>query len=196
MHVFEYFEGDKTDWVYEAQYEMYEYVSSTIGRIIRNHFIDSSKARIYFRPVQIEAFRLNENNDHRIIQEAHDLIAAVFRYRYKQGQFRKELFDLNNEQLKDYFDDLYIDTDFLAKIPEDAWYLTKSWRTYAIDFVGKNYDIIRELGYVIFLYDPETQREERNTAINNISLSVIKENMDVPWLGFYHEMRTQILLSQ
>lgn len=191
-----YFKGDDVGWIYDAQNEMYKYSSSTMRSIIRTRFLEYSWANIYLRPEIIKKYRKQENLDRRILQTAHDLIAAVFRYRYTQGEFRKELFDLDNKKLQDYFDNIYIDTDFLSKIPEVGWHITKSWNLFLVEFLNSNYSVIRELAYVLFTFDATTQREECNHALENASLAILKENLDIPWLGHLNEMKTRIKMEQ
>jgi hypothetical protein len=164
-------------------------------RIIRTRFLEYSWANIYLRPEIIEKYSKQENNDHRKLQAVHDLIAAAFRYRYKQGECRKELFDVDNDQFVKYFDNIYVDTNFLSKIPKVSWYITKSWHLFLVQFLNSNYAVIRELAYVLFTLDATTQREECNIALENASLAVIKANLDIPWAGHLDEMNTKIKLK-
>lgn len=195
MIVVPYFEGDKSNQITKVQFEMYSYVSDSMRSVVRYHFLDHNSARKFFSPEQIVVYLKNENRDHRIMQGAHDLIAAVFRYRYKQGQFRKELFD-SNKQIIDYFKRIYVNIDFLSRVPEEWWYLTKSWHSYAVESFNIHYDLIREMGYAHFVFDLDTQREERRIAEYNAACAIIKRNLDVPWTGHLHELQQNIMLSE
>jgi len=193
MLVYNYFKGDTKNWVTDVQDEMYSYVSSSLNGILRNHYIHYNTARIYFRPEQIEGFKADENNDHRILQGSHDLLAAVFRYKCQQGEFNKSLFDDTNEQLRVYFNRLYIDIDFFNRIPKLYWYLTKAWHTFATTELNDNKDLIRELARAHFVYNRELDREECQLAVDNASREIIKAHLDIPWEGIFHEWQISLI---
>lgn len=193
MLVYSYFKGDETNWVTEIQFEMYSYVSGSLRGILRDYYINSSLARIYFSPDQIEGFKNDENDDHRIIQGAHDLLAAVFRYKCRQGEFNKMVFDDTNEQLRIFFDRLYVDIGFFNRIPKQYWHLTKAWYTFATTELNANEDLIRELARARFVYNQELQREECHLAITNASKEIIKSHLDLPWEGLFQEWQMSFL---
>jgi hypothetical protein len=181
MLVYEYFEKDNNKAIINLQYEMYSYSISTIFEEIKRIYLDNKYSILYLSKDEIEKIRKIDTCDHRLIQNAHDIIAAVFRFQEKNGIFEKELFDKNNNEIKSLFDSIYMDIKFLEKIPCDYWNLAYKWHIYLLDILRKNISLVHELILSTITYSNSPQNELKWIAAER-ARTLIKEQYDeIPW---------------
>ena len=181
MLVYSYFEGDDDDAMKNLQYEMYEYSISTV--IEKMKYINLSNPNIiqYFSKDIMKLFRRTESFDHRPIQGTHDIIAATFRFKVKNGGFDNEVPDKKNDEIKSLFRSIYIDTDFLNNIPVDYWNLAYKWHKYLIDTI-KELSLIHEPLICALLFSITSQAEKLSAAADEAT-SIIKHiHNDIPWI--------------
>jgi hypothetical protein len=183
MLCYEYFNGDINESLFNMQHEMYTYSVSSIIEEIKRIYLDNRYTTLYLTPEEIELYRTSEKRDHRLIQSAHDIIAAVFRYKHKNGDFEKELFDDADNSALNYFGNIYIDTDFLQKISNTHWHLTLKWHKFLMEILSKNIYAVRELVMAIVVYPNSEQYNSQDcwTASHNAARLLKEDYPEIPW---------------
>jgi len=180
MLVYTYFEGDDNEPLKDLQHEMYDYSISTIIEEVKAYYLNNKCASRYFSNDEGEIFSKKESFDHRLIQDTHDMIAAVFRYQVKTGVFDYELPEKNGKDIKSLFRGIYIDTDFLDRIPVDYWTLTYKWYKYLDNTVRENESVLENLLYAL-VYSITPKRKQA-FAFASVAKSIIRyKNNRVPW---------------
>jgi hypothetical protein len=174
MLVFEYFLGDNNDDLKDLQSAMYSYSISTIFSEIKRLYLDNPFTELYLSPDEIKSFYSIENYDHRLIQGVHDHIAAVFRFQAKEGIFEKDLFEKENADIKDFFSNIYRDTDFLKIIPDRLWFLTVRWYNFILEFLVKNKPVARHIALAILVYSSNTDKNKQRWESADKAIYFIK----------------------
>ena len=183
MLVYSYFFNDNDEKLKDLQHSMYSYTISTIFTEIKNVYLDNPYAILYFSDEEDkDKIRRIEGFDHRLVQKAHDKIAAVYRYKTKEGDFEKELFEtISNDDIKSLFDDTYFDTLFLDKIPLDYWYYAYKWYFFILETIRNNIHLVRELILATLKYRKPSQKELAWEAANHAAEIVKDKNKEIPW---------------
>jgi hypothetical protein len=182
MLVFEYYTDDNNEKLKDLQFAMYSYSISTIIGEVERIYMDNPYTELYLSAADIEQVKSIKHHDHRLIQGAHDILAAVFRYKAREGEFEKELFDGGNEEIKQYFEFIYVDLDFFEKIPVDLWFLTIKWHEFIIENIKENIPLVHELlnAVIKFYSGPGTNKNQWEAAHN--AVEIIKEKYSgIPW---------------
>lgn len=178
------FEGDQNIKITEMQYLFSDYCISSIFSHIKNIYLGES-ARIYLSSQEISKIRVIRETPHYRLKQIHDIIAAVFRYKYSNGEFRKELFEESNDIIKLYFESHYIDTLWLKHISIDYWYLNKKWLEFFLETIEKWHELLYELGNIMFrsCINEVEDYELINLSINN-AVRIIKDRYYyIPWIA-------------
>ena len=183
MWVDERFKGyvDNCHWLMKMQDTMYSYIISTIFEKTKEMFIFNKYVDLYLTEDTQNKIRQISSFDHRLIQSSHDTLAAVFRYKYLQGEFQKELFEQNNYSvIRDFFAIQYVDTDFLDKTDKEYWCYTKKWYDFVLDEL-KNISLIRALAFAVLIYSERNDSKNSQKAEWN-AVSVIQQKYyEIPW---------------
>jgi len=182
MIVYSYFFNDNDEKLKDLQHSMYSYTISTMFEKIKNVYLDNRYANLYFSDEEKESIKNIEGFDHQLVQDAHDKIAAVFRYKAKEGDFAKELFETkSNDEIKSFFDATYVDTLFLNEIPLDYWYYAYKWHYFILETIRNNLSLVRELVLATLVYIEPTQKELAWEAANHAAEIIKDKNKEIPW---------------
>jgi hypothetical protein len=181
MLVYEYFENDNNEALMDLQYEMYSYSISTIFEEIKRIYLDNQYTILYLSKDEIEKIKKIDSFDHRLVQSAHDIMAAVFRFQEKKGIFEKELFEQDNSEIKELFRNIYIDIKFLEKIPCDYWHLAYKWHGYLLDILRKNILLVQELILSTITYSNSPQNELKWLAAERAGRLIKEQYDEIPW---------------
>jgi hypothetical protein len=183
MLCYEYFNGDTNESLFNMQHEMYTYSVSSIIEKIKSIYLDNRYTALYLTPEEVDLYRTNENEDHRLIQSVHDINAAVFRYKHKIGEFEKELFDDTENDALNYFGNIYIDTDFLQNIPNTHWHLTLKWHKFLIETLSEKFSVVKELVMAILVYPNSEQHNSQDCWVASYNAArLLKEDYpEIPW---------------
>jgi hypothetical protein len=181
MLVYSYFDGDNDEALKDLQYEMYSYSISTIFTHIKQIYLDNKYTILYLSDNEIEHLNKINGFSHHLLQSAHDMLAAVFRYKAKEGAFEKELFDESNDNIKYLFSTVYIDTLFLDNIPGNYWHIAYKWHEFIIKSIRNNMPLARELVLALFKFiNPSENNKAKNAA--DRTFSIIKDQYnEIPW---------------
>jgi hypothetical protein len=177
MLVFPYFEGDNNKTLMDLQYEMYDYSISTIFEKVKQIYLENRYSVLYLSEEEKEKIKSVDNFDHRLIQKTHDILAAIFRFKMKEGLYEKELFENDKDSTKEFFDSIYRDTDFLDKLPPKYWYLTEKWFCFIVDTIRDSIPLVKELALAMLKYDRQSAWESANRAAEIL----INQYKDIPW---------------
>jgi len=177
------YKNDNNKIVEEIQYQFYSYCNSTIFDLIKISVLDKEYCKLYFDNIERENMREIDSCDHRLLQTCHDSLAAVFRYYVSIGKYESLIFEISNQEIRSFFDSIYVDTKFLDVIDEKYWFLNKYWYDFVIDEINSNYDMVRELAKATLIYSKgDDNRELRWKSSYNAANSVKDKYFNVPWL--------------
>ena len=182
MLIYEYFKDDNNSILKEIQFEMYSYSISTIFTEIKRIYLDNKYAILYLSTDEIEKYKNIDSFDHRIIQNTHDMIAAVFRFLVKDDVFEKDLFEKDNEQIKSLFNNIYTDTNFLDNIQNDYWHFAYKWHGYLIDYINKNIPLVHELVLSTLIYNNTPQKKLAFEAAERARILIKNQHNDILWI--------------
>jgi len=182
MLVYDYFKEDNNSLLKEIQYEMYSYSISTIFTEIKRIFLDNKYTILYLSTDEIEKYKNIDSFDHRLIQNTHDIIAAVFRFLVKDGVFEKDLFEKDNDQIKSIFNNIYIDTIFLNNIQNNYWHFAYKWHSYLNDYINKNIPLVHELVLSTLIYKDTQQNKLAWEASERARILIINQHNEIPWI--------------
>jgi hypothetical protein len=182
MLVFSYFDGDDNENLKDMQYEMYSYAISTIFEEVQQMYLYNSFSILYLSEEEIRKADEITRYDHRMIQTAHDVIAAVFRFRAQEGIFEKGLFEEDNDQIKESYRWIYRDTNFLENILHNYLHYTVKWWTFIIDTVKRNIPLVRELVLATRLKCNDDSGEGAWEAAARAGDIIKEKHGEIPWL--------------
>ena len=158
---------------------MYNYISNSIRGIIDEHYYLSADKKIFLDEKEIEFMRNSNDNDHRIVQNAHDVLAAIFRWQVFNGQITASIFP-TNEEIKKFFETQYIDTSFLDNISEECHYLCLQWYNFATNETSTDRDLIRTLGKA--LYPKNEEEKSKRWEYSSLAANILKTKYsDIKW---------------
>ena len=178
------FKGDTTGAVHEMQFDMYSYASSTIFEEVSKLYLCNQYVNLYIPESILKIYKDIKQWDHRIIQKSHDSWAAVFRYQFLHGSYKKTLFEDSEKEIIDYHSCYYKDVLFLEKIDKELWYLTKEWRIFLENEVQTNYSITREIAESVLVNNTFIENSDRNkrwAAADNSSKMIKLKYSHIPW---------------
>jgi hypothetical protein len=191
MLVYQRFEDDNDNILMELQYEMYHYSICTIFNEIKRIYLENPYAILYLSKLEIERLRKIDGFDHRLIQDAHDVFAAIFRFQKKEGFYEKELFEEDNDQIKHIFNTAFVDIDFLEKIPDKYWYLALKWHYFLYEILRENIPFTRDLALATLIYYDSFDDRKMAWDAASRAAKLIKEKYDeIPWLEYKDKHKT------
>jgi len=175
------FTNDNYEALKDLQYEMYSYSISTIFTTAQNIYTNNTFSRLYITDDKAETYKSISNYDHRLLQNAHDTLAAVFRYKASEGKFENELFRTDNAEIQKQFASYYCDTNFLNKIPSDNWHYAIKWHDFLYETIKSNISFIKEIVNAT-LINSGIPNDDAWEAASKAS-SIIKEKYkEIPWI--------------
>jgi hypothetical protein len=169
------FAGDTNINLMKLQHELYSEVSFWIVNKAREIYLSAGKI---FDPLDPRVKTVEENKyyDHRTIQHAHDIIAAI--YRQKNQSTQLDMFYLQSSSAKHHQEKYgYCKKD----ISEEVWEHSSTWNLFYMDMVVelcKNSDFVRNVMVATVLspnsdegYIAEKKVQEHILKLNEISLA-------------------------
>lgn len=179
MWVLIVFKNDNNELIKDMQYNFYAYCISTMFNWEKKLITEQRQSLLFYNNLELVKLREIDSFDHRLIQECHDKLAAVFRYDVAHGKYEKKLFEISNDEIREFFNREYIDTEFLDKLDEEYWYLNKHWYDFIIEEMNQNYDMVRELVKANLICKNNTDKWEY--AYN--AANIVKEKYNhIPWI--------------
>ena len=185
MLVYNYFIGDnQRDKLVDLQEIIYSYSISYMFQEIRKIYLLNPFVGLYLDENQIEKLLEIENYDHRLMQIPHDTLAAVFRYKCRQSEYSKELFELNEHEIKTFYQTYFIDTDFLKKIDKEIWYLIKRWLEFLNYAIFNHISMSREIAHSVISFNLQEIDKKKAWKASQNTRSIIKEIYShIPWIA-------------
>jgi hypothetical protein len=186
MLVLEYFRGDDTQSkIVDMQHKMYDYTWTHMRVELSLLYLYNPFAELYYSYQEIYAMERNAQLDHRWLQHPHDFLAAVFRYKFQQGEFERQLFELSENELIEYHKSKFSDIVFLFKIDITRWYLTKRWLDFISSAMRKHLSLSREMANAIYKYNLKQQNLPKIWEASLKTTDIIMELYpEVPWTIF------------
>lgn len=192
MWCFNMFEGDdcghshilseepETD-VMNIQFVMYDYISTSLRREVKYGYFYAYQRKRYFDDEEIVFMEENESHDHRLIQDVHDPLSAVFRWHVFKGIIKPTFFP-TNEEIRDFFDGLYCDVDFLNRVADDRHFLCQQWYDFCVNEISNNDALIRNMGRMLFPRN-EMEQSEKWEYAHKAALIVKRKYDFIKWTG-------------
>jgi len=177
------YKDDNNENLKNIQFEMYSYSVSTIFCKAQRIYTDNFYAYLYLTEDEVQVLKNIDNYDHRLLQYAHDTLAAVFRHQADEGKFENELFGIDNNEIKKQLETYYSDTDFLDKISTDNWHYALKWHDFLLENIEKNIPFIKQIVIATLLSKSNSQNDEAWKAANRAS-DIIKEQYNkIQWVS-------------
>jgi len=104
MLVYDYFTNDNNEAIKNLQHEMYEYSVDTIFTTVRRLFGTSDDTAFDYTFDEIIKLKEIDGFDHRLLQGAHDAIAAIFRYKVQENEAANFPVSIDPDEIQRYFD--------------------------------------------------------------------------------------------
>ncbi len=189
MRVYEMFEGDKyRSYEYDEsikdimniQYEMYSYISSSMRFVVQRKYLYSPQISIFLDNDEIEFMDNNYQSDHRLVQNVHDTLAAIFRWKLLNDGATLSFFPTNAE-IKELFQEKYVDTDFLDSISSEYHCLCKQWYDFSMIETETNSGVIRTMGRMLY---PKNEKEVESRWKNSqLAAKILKDKYSqIKWI--------------
>ena len=174
------FKNDNDESLKELQYSMYKYAISTIFMECKRIYADNHYSLLYLSEDEIFRIKNADSFDHRLIQDLHNIIAAIFRFKLQKEELKEELFNNDINQIKTRFESIYIDTNFLLEIPQKMWHTAYKWHLFIKETICDNISIVREIISATILYkDCKDKKWESAYKARDILKS---KYYKIPWL--------------
>lgn len=165
MWVFPTFHNDRLETIMSIQHEMYYIVADLCKRLIAAKF-KSITASLYLSAEDLETRQraIAADHDHRLFQEFHDALAAVFRHKVQYKQYGVDLFSQpSHESIIRFFTSADCPVEFLARI-EQYYFIEHDGRPMTDS----------ELNYAVVWYRFVTDTLQNNRRFNPALRSLVE----------------------
>ena len=188
MLVNAFFKDDDDEPLKNLQYEMCSFSISAIISEIKNIYLNDTYIVNYWGKNMREKFYRTSSFGHHLIQKTHDIIATIFRYKVKTGDFDIVLPEKNNEEIKSFFGSVNVDTNFLANISIDCLNLSYKWYNYLINTIKELPSYIHLSLVCALLYSIDYLDEKAVDSADDAAYSVKDIHKEIPWMRSEKEL--------
>jgi len=164
----------------DIQFAMYDYISSTIASVVEARLKYADSKTLFLTNEEMYFIEHNVQNDHRLFQHTHDVLAAVFRWKQMFEIKEHVYFKLPNLGIDDFFKQQYIDTDFLNDIDFEHYGVCKEWYDFVNQELEDNDEIICLLRRIRFPKD-QYEVEKRWENCHLVVKSIKKKYSNISW---------------
>lgn len=186
---------DKDKWIANIHLDMYQYVQGTIKRWICDRYFMHYYAEYYINHDDLEKCRSylrwsGKGFHHHVLNPIANVALEIFRYEHPDA--RQAEFPFGNE--REFFADIYIDTDFLDKIDECFWYLCKKTYHFIKDEICQTPCVVVNMGkafmsHILDNYDvPSGEQIDITNAMNfayKAAGELQRQHPEIKWWFWY-----------
>lgn len=188
----EYDTDKKVKLIANIHSEMYAYISCEIFSCVCDRFFSLNYADYYIAENELEKCRSflvgNTINSH-LLYPITDVALEIVRKNHPTAV--QAMMPMGNE--REYFSDIFIDTDFFDRIDENYWYLCRITYEDVRKMIIGNHRIIRYIGMSIMSYilecalseNPEQQMHKATEYAYKAAYELQRMNMDINWRFLY-----------